>query len=227
MNNRFDRCEKLFGNDFKKIQNTKILILGVGGVGGFCLDCLYKTGVKKITIVDNDIFDITNQNRQIGAENVGAVKVETLAKKYLGVTPLIKKIDEKWCKEFDFGKFDIVIDAIDDMKAKVALVNNISLATPKPYLISSMGSAKKLNPTKIKATSIWKTHTDKLAKKFRYELKKSGFKGDFLVIFSDEEAKCQEMGSFIGVTGTFGLTLCASTIKQIISKKTTNISKHI
>ena len=106
-------------------------------------------------------------------------------------------------------EFDIVIDAIDDMRAKVAVANSV-----KNILISSMGSAKKLDPTKIKVTSIWKTHTDKLAKKFRYELKKSGFKGDFLVIFSDEEAQCEEMGSFVGVTGAFGLTLCAIAINS-------------
>ncbi len=207
---RFDRCQKLFGDRFEKIQNTKILLLGVGGVGGFCLDCLYRSGVKNITIVDDDTFDITNQNRQIGASAVGAVKVSVLAKKYAGVKAIETKIDEAWCEQFDFDEFDIVIDAIDDMRAKVAVANSV-----KKIFISSMGSAKKLNPTKIKVTSIWKTHTDKLAKKFRYELKKSGFKGDFLVVFSDEESQSKEMGSFVGVTGSFGLALCATTINKI------------
>jgi len=73
---RFERCRMLMGDDFEKLRKAKILLLGVGGVGGFCLDCLVRSGVEDITIVDFDRFDITNQNRQIGSEKVGAVKVD-------------------------------------------------------------------------------------------------------------------------------------------------------
>ncbi len=208
---RFTRCKILFENDFEKIQNAKILLLGVGGVGGFCLEALYRTGVKNITIVDFDTFDVTNQNRQLGSENIGAVKVDTLRKNREEIEAINVKITPEWIEDFDFDKFDLVIDAIDDMRAKVAIANRCS-----QKLISSMGGAKKLDPTLIQIASIWKTHGDGLAKKFRYELKKSDFSKNFDVVFSPENPKCQGLGSFIGVTGSFGLTLASLAIKKII-----------
>ncbi len=208
---RFTRCKIIFGDDFDKIRNSKILLLGVGGVGGFCLDALYRSGVKNITIIDFDIFDITNQNRQIGSENIDKVKVEVLQEKYDGIEALKLKVTQEWVEDFNFEPYDLVIDAIDDMKAKVALANKCS-----HKLISSTGGAKKLDPTCIQTSSVWKTHGDALAKKFRYELKKSGFSGDFDVVFSDEPPLCKELGSFVGVTGSFGLTLASLALKKII-----------
>ncbi len=209
---RFDRCRLLFDKDFSKIQNSNILLLGVGGVGGVCLDALFRTGVKHITIVDFDIFEVTNQNRQIGSENLGDIKVDAMSKIYNGINALHVKITPEWVDEFDFDKFDLVIDAIDDMKAKVAIAHKCS-----HKLISSMGGAKKIDPTCIQISSVWKTHTDGLAKKFRYELKKSNFNRDFEVIFSDEQPQCKGLGSFIGVTGSFGLALASLAIKKIIN----------
>ena len=178
---RFDRCKKLFSK-FEKLQNLKILIAGVGGVGGYALECLYRSGVKNITIIDYDRFDITNQNRQIGSEYIGEKKVEVLARLYPGITPIDRKLTPENIKEIDFNKYDIVIDAIDDIKAKISLI-----ISAYPKIISSMGAAKRIDPTKIKIDSIWKTQTDPFAKKIRYELKKSGFRGDFKVIFSTEK----------------------------------------
>jgi tRNA A37 threonylcarbamoyladenosine dehydratase len=209
---RFARSRSIFGSDFDKLQSSKILLLGVGGVGGFCLDCLFRSGVQDITIVDHDSFDITNQNRQIGSEAVDAVKVVHLKTIYPTVKALHDKVTKEWCEGFDFSPFDLVIDAIDDMPAKVALAHKAG-----DKLISSTGGAKKLDPTKIEMRSIWKTHGDALAKKFRYELKKSGFGGDFPVAFSPEEPKCKDLGSFVGVTGAFGLALCSKAIEEIIS----------
>ncbi len=210
---RFDRCRLLFDKDFEKIQNAKVLLLGVGGVGSFALDCLYRSGIGDITIVDFDRYDITNQNRQIGSEEVGAIKVERLAKLYPGIKAINAKVDAKWIEEFDFSPYDIVIDAIDDTKAKIALAHKCHTK-----LLSSMGSAKKCDPTRIEAASIWKTYGDPYAKKIRYELKKSGFDKDFLVIFSPESPKCKEKGSFVAVTGSFGLALCAKAIEKITEK---------
>ena len=207
---RYSRVRSLLGDDFERLHAAKVLLLGVGGVGGFCLDCLIRSGVKDITIVDFDIFEESNQNRQIGSENTGALKVAHLKTLYPNVHAIEARITSEWCETFDFTPYDLVIDAIDDMKAKVALAHKVS-----DKLISSTGGAKKLDPTKIELTSIWKTHGDPLAKKFRYELKKSGFKGDFMVAFSAEEAKCKELGSFVGVTGAFGLTLCAAAVKKL------------
>jgi tRNA A37 threonylcarbamoyladenosine dehydratase len=207
---RFTRSKILFGDDFVKLQNAKVLLFGVGGVGGFCLDCLFRSGLQDITIVDFDTFDVTNQNRQIGSEAVDAVKVEHLKTLYPTVNTLQQKVTKAWCEEFDFAPFDLVIDAIDDMPSKVALAHKVH-----HKLVSSTGGAKKLDPTKIQIASIWKTHGDAMAKKFRYELKKSGFKGDFPVAFSPEEAKCTDLGSFVGVTGSFGLAICSKVVKEI------------
>ncbi len=212
MDLRYSRVKSLLGDDFSKLQDAKVLLLGVGGVGGFCLDCLVRTGVKDITIVDFDTFEESNQNRQIGSESLGSVKVEHLQKLYPCVSTINIKITPQWCEDFDFSPFDLVIDAIDDMKAKVSIAHKVH-----EKLISAMGGAKKLDPTKVELTSIWKTHGDPLAKKFRYELKKSGFDKDFLVVFSSEISHCKDLGSFVGVTGTVGLTLCSGAIKKLCS----------
>ncbi len=210
---RYERCRTLFGEDFAKIQKAKILLLGVGGVGSFALDCLYRSGVRDITIVDFDTYDITNQNRQIGSEHLGQKKVEVLERLYPGIKKIEAKIDNEWVENFDFSPYDLVLDAIDDTKAKVALAKKCA-----PKLISATGSAKKCDPTQIRADSIWKTYGDPFAKKLRSELKRSGFTGDFLAIFSPEPPKCKEKGSFVGVTGAFGLTLCAKTLEKIVNE---------
>lgn len=211
---RHERTKSLFGDDFSKLQNAKILLLGVGGVGGHCLDCLSRSGVEHITIVDFDTYDESNQNRQMWSElHKGEVKVEALKKHYPHVEIINAKIDEQWVWDFDFEPYDIVLDAIDDTKAKLALAQ-------KCYkkLISSFGSAKRLDPTKVHVDDISKSHGDRFGSKIRYELKKRGFKKKYRVIFSTEHAKVKEKGSFVGVTGTFGLVMCSEAIKTIISK---------
>ena len=208
---KFDRCKKLFGDDFEKLQNAKVLVLGVGGVGGMVVDCLARSGIGEITIVDNDYFDITNQNRQLYSENLNQSKVEVFAKKYPNITPLHEKITKEWVDSFDFDNFDVIVDAIDDIPAKVEVAKKCH-----DKLISSMGSAKRIDPSCIEVKDIWKTYGDKLAKKFRYELKKAGFSGKFDVVFSTEEPKCKELGSFIGVTGSFGLTICSLVVRKLI-----------
>ena len=210
---RYERCRMLFGDDHEKLVKAKILLLGVGGVGGFCLDCLFRTGITDITIVDFDTFDETNRNRQIGSDAVGEVKVRHLAELYPTVTPIEAKIDAAWVERFDFGPYDLVLDAIDDIRAKIALAHKTW-----PKLISATGGARKVDPTKIEIASIWKTHGDPFARKIRYELKRSGFKGDFLALFSPEEPKCTTKGSFVGVTGAFGLAMCSAAVQKLLEK---------
>lgn len=212
---RFQRCQKLFGEDYTKIQNAKILLFGVGGVGGHCLDALYRTGIKDITIIDFDTYEISNQNRQLGSDNIGASKVKTLMDIYKGIKGFDLKVTPEWIEAFDFSPYDVVIDAIDDIPAKVAIAQKAH-----KKLISSMGGAKRIDPTKIRISSIWKTHGDGFAKKFRYELKKVGFKKKFDVIFSEElpVATCKELGSFVGVTGSFGLFIASHTIAKVLKQ---------
>lgn len=212
---RYDRTLKLFGEEnFSKFKNTKLILLGVGGVGSFALDSLYRTGITNITIVDFDTYEESNLNRQMGSEgNIGRIKVEALKEKYPEIEIIHQKIDEKWVDEFDFSSFDYILDAIDDIRPKVRLIQ-------KYYskLISTSGSAKRIDPSKIEYISIWDTYNDPFIRKIRYELKKRGFKKKFKVIFSGENPLCIEKGSFEGVTGSFGFMMASITIKKIIMK---------
>jgi len=196
-----------------KIQSAKVLILGVGGVGSYALDCLYRSGVKDITILDYDTYDETNQNRQIGSEAVGESKIDTLVKLYPGIQAIHQQMTMAWVESFDFSPYDIIIDAADTTKVKIELAK-------KEYkkLIMSVGSAKRFETNKIEVASIWKTHGDALARKIRNELKKAKFDRNFTVIFSPEEDKCKEKGSCVAVTGAFGLTICSEVIKRILKK---------
>lgn len=210
---RFERCQMLFGDNFSKIQQAKIIILGVGGVGSYALDCLYRSGVSDITIVDFDKFDITNQNRQIGSEAVGSYKVEHLQTIYQGIKIINQKIDIEWVKNTDLDEYDLILDAIDDIKPKVELIKRYY-----KKLISSGGSAKKTDPTQIEYISLWKTTNDPFLRKIRTMLKKDKFDKNFKVIFSSEVPKIVSKGSFVGVTGSFGLTMCSIAIDKIINK---------
>ena len=211
---RFTRSRWLFGESFKKLQNAKVLVCGCGGVGGAVIECLYRSGAVNLSVIDCDKFDITNQNRQLGSENLNDKKCEVFAKKFNAITPIFAKIDDEFLENFDISKFDFVIDAIDDIRAKIALAKLCYKKNVK--FISSLGAAKRLDPTKIKIASIWKTHNDPFAKKIRYELKKSGFKGDFKCVFSEEEPKCEKLGSFMGVTASFGLTIASFVVSDLI-----------
>ncbi|HHC11038.1 MAG TPA: tRNA threonylcarbamoyladenosine dehydratase [Campylobacterales bacterium] len=209
---RFERCRMLFGDDnFAKLQKSKILILGVGGVGSYALDCLYRSGVNDITIIDYDIYDKTNQNRQIGSEAIGEYKTDTLKKLYPTITAINQKMDMAWVEEFDFEPYDLIIDSADTTRVKIELAKKVY-----KKLIMSTGSAKRFDTSKIEVASIWKTSGDALARKIRNELKKTKFDRNFTVVFSPEEDKCKDKGSCVAVTGAFGLTICSEAIKKIL-----------
>ncbi|WP_456432623.1 tRNA threonylcarbamoyladenosine dehydratase [Nitratifractor sp.] len=212
---RFDRCRMLFGEeDFAKLQKAKILILGVGGVGSYALDCLYRTGMQDITIVDYDTYEESNRNRQIGSDcAVGECKVSTLATLYPGIQTIRQKMDIAWVESFDFEPYDLVIDACDTTRVKIELAKRCY-----PKLIMSLGSAKRIDASQVQVASIWKTHGDALARKIRNELKRARFDRNFTVVFSPEEPRCKEKGSFVGVTGTFGLTICSEAVKRILGQ---------
>jgi tRNA A37 threonylcarbamoyladenosine dehydratase len=208
---KYDRIELLLKDNFSKLQDANIILLGVGGVGSFCLDCLYRSGVKNITIVDFDSYDESNQNRQMWSElHLNESKVFSLQSHYPEIKTIEKRIDEQWVWDFDFDEYDLVLDAIDDRFAKLALAQKCH-----KKLISSFGSAKRLDPTKVEVADIWKTYGDKFGSKIRYELRKRGFKKKYTAIFSSEEALTKEKGSFMGVTATFGLAMCAEAIKKL------------
>ncbi len=209
---KHDRLKLLFEDDFSKLQNAKIILLGVGGVGSFCLDCLFRTGITDVTIVDFDTYDDSNQNRQMWSElHENEFKVDALKKHYPEVKIINKRIDEQWVWDFDFDEYDLVLDAIDDTKAKLAIAQKCH-----KKLISSFGGAKRIDASAVKVDDIWKTYGDKFGSKIRYELRKRGFKKKYKVIFSSEEARVKEKGSFMGVTATFGLMMCSEAVKKIL-----------
>ncbi len=211
---RFERSRMLFGDSFGEIEKAKILLLGVGGVGSYCLDCLYRTGVRDITIIDFDTYDESNQNRQMWSEHhCGESKVLSLKEHYPEIVVIEKRIDAEWVHEFDFEPYDLVLDAIDDTQAKLALAQ-------KCYkkLISATGSAKRMDPTKIEVATIWKTHGDRFASKIRYELKKRRFTKKYPVIFSSEAPHVKVKGSFMAVTAAFGLAMCSVAVKKLTEK---------
>lgn len=211
---RYTRSRIIFGSHFEKMQNTKVLIFGVGGVGGYAIDALYRSGITQLTIVDKDVFDITNQNRQIGSEAIGEVKVFALAKLYQGITPIHAQVNEEFLQTLNFDEFDYIVDAIDDINAKILLAQKAQGRRFGTY-ISSTGSAKKLNPLMIKVSGIWKSYGDKFARKFRENLKKQRFRGNFKVIFSDEVPNCKNLGSCNVVTGSFGLQIASEILRDI------------
>ncbi len=208
------RTRMLLGDGFEKLKDANILLLGVGGVGSYCLDCLYRSGVRQITIVDFDVYDESNQNRQMHSEHhIGESKVASLLTHYPEIKGIEKQIDIAWVETFDFEPYDLILDAIDDRHAKIALAQ-------KCYkkLISATGSAKRIDPTKIEVSTIWKTHGDKFAAKIRYELRKRRFNKKYPVIFSSEPPLVKDKGSFMAVTASFGLTMCSVAIQKILEK---------
>ena len=214
---RFSRSRLLFGEDFARLQSAKILICGCGGVGGAVIEALYRSGAVSLSVIDCDRFEITNQNRQFGSEHVGELKCEVFARKFKGITPIVARIGEEFLSKFDLAQFDFVIDAIDDVSAKIALALRCSEAGAG--FVSSMGGAKRLDPSRIEIRSIWRTQGDPLARKIRYELRKRGFAGDFDVVCSNEPPRVKSMGSFMGVTASFGLFIASYVVRRLIGER--------
>lgn len=214
---RYTRVRWLLGEqDFERLERTKVLLFGLGGVGGMCVDAMFRTGFKDFTLIDADSFETTNLNRQLHSENLGENKAEVFARIY-GAKGIVARVDEDFLDSFKLNEFDLIIDAIDDIPAKVALASRVN--TQRQIFISSTGGARKLDPTRIKIAPLYKTHGDALAKKFRYELKKTGLKGDFDVVYSDEKPLCKDLGSFMGVTASFGLALASLAVRKVLGKK--------
>ena len=214
---RYTRSRMLFGSSFEQIQSKTAVVMGVGGVGSFVVDCLYRSGLTQITIIDDDCFDITNQNRQIGSEHINQPKVQVLAKLYAGITPIQQNVNQNFLESFNLLAFDYIVDAIDDLNAKIHIAKRAS-TKPMGKFIASTGSAKKLNPLYIKVDNIWKSYGDKFARKFREGLKKAEVKTPFKVVFSPEVPKCKNLGSFSAVTASFGLTIASEIIQDILKE---------
>ncbi|MBR5140336.1 MAG: tRNA threonylcarbamoyladenosine dehydratase [Clostridia bacterium] len=177
------RTELLLGEDgIDRLRNARIIIFGVGGVGGYALEALVRSGVERIALVDADTVSVSNINRQIIAtvNTVGMPKVEAARDRALSINPDAEITlfpifyEEKNEKEIDLSSYDYVIDAIDTVTSKLRLIENAGSAGVP--IISSMGAGNKLDPTAFKVADIYKTSVCPLARVIRTELKRRGIK---------------------------------------------------
>ena len=190
--NRFQRTEALLGADsIDKLKNSSVAIFGIGGVGGYVTEALARSGVGHFLLVDSDDVDITNINRQIIAlsSTVGRSKVEVMKERILDINDKAD-VEIRKCfylpenaHEFDFSKYDYIVDAVDTVTAKINIISKAKECGVK--IISAMGAGNKLDPTAFKVADISKTKVCPLAKVMRYELKKRGIKG-VKVVYSEE-----------------------------------------
>ena len=174
------------------LNSTEVIVFGVGGVGSWCAEALVRSGIHRISLVDSDVICITNVNRQLQAttKNVGKSKVNELRDRLLEINPkaeinaIHSVYDESTKENFDLNQYDYVIDAIDSLTPKVDLIQTAMESSATLY--SSMGAGNKIDPTRIQKSSIWKTEVCGLSRAVRKKLRRSDFKGDFEVVYSDE-----------------------------------------
>ena len=189
------RTELLLGEAaMKKLADAHVIIFGIGGVGGYVLEALVRSGVGKITAVDADTVSVSNINRQIIAttKNVGKLKVDAARERAAEINPDIEFTalpifySDENASEINLEDYDYVIDAIDTVKSKISLIVN---ATKKNVpIISSMGAGNKLDPTRFKVSDVYKTSVCPLARVMRTELKKQGIK-KLKCVYSEEPPK--------------------------------------
>ncbi|MBR1390475.1 MAG: tRNA threonylcarbamoyladenosine dehydratase [Lachnospiraceae bacterium] len=193
MLNQFSRTELLFGKEaMEKLQQATVAVFGIGGVGGYTVEALARSGVGQLVLVDDDKVCLTNVNRQIIAtrETIGKYKVEVMRDRVLSINPRAV-VEAKRCfflpetqDEFDFSAYDYVVDAVDTVTAKIELVLQAQAAgTP---IISSMGAGNKLDPTAFEVADLYETSVCPLAKVMRRELKKRNVK-QLKVVYSKEK----------------------------------------
>jgi tRNA A37 threonylcarbamoyladenosine dehydratase len=189
----FQRTELLLGPEtMDALWKTRVILFGVGGVGSWCAEALVRSGIGHLAIVDSDCVCITNVNRQLQAlpGTVGRIKVEVLAQRLRDISPAadIKVFpiayDESTADSFDMQSYDYVLDAIDSLSHKLGLIRKaLSLGC---RLYSSMGASARLDPTKVRTGSLWKTRDCPLAMRVRKRLRRHGITTAITVVYSEE-----------------------------------------
>lgn len=194
MDNYFSREELLIGKDaIEVLKNSRVAVFGVGGVGGFVVEVLARCGVGTIDVIDNDVVDPSNINRQIiaTADTIGQEKVNVVEQRIKSINPnaVVNKhrcfFLPETAKDFDFTRFDYVVDAIDTVSGKIEIILQAKKAGVP--VISCMGAGNKLDPTAFVVTDIYKTSVCPLARVMRQKLKKLGVQ-DLKVVYSTEKA---------------------------------------
>lgn len=233
----FSRSEMLIGEEgLKKLKESKVAVFGIGGVGSYTVEALARSGVGKLVLVDHDEVCVSNINRQIHAtsKTVGQSKAELMKARVLEINPNIEVIAYKEMYTAETASklldesYDYVVDAIDMVTSKIDLIERTkAMGIP---IISAMGAANKLDPTKLVVTDIYKTSMCPLAKVMRSELRKKGIK-KLKVVYSTEQpikpnqnlvhggagaGRRQTPGSMVFVTATSGLIIGAEVIRDLL-----------
>ena len=224
-----DRILKILSNeDLDKIKNLNFLIVGVGGVGGYALEALVRSGVKNITIIDKDTIDESNLNRQIitSTANIGNNKVEESKKRALSINKDININTINIFLEKDNLKailedinIDYIIDACDTVTAKIELINYAKLNHIN--IITCLGTGNRLNPEDLTITTLDKTYNDPLGKVLRKELIEEKIKGKIIVCWSKElpiKTKDRTPGSMMFVPASAGILISSYIIRKTINK---------
>ncbi len=220
-----DRTRLLLGDEAVEIlRNSRVAIFGIGGVGGHVCEALVRSGVGHFDIIDRDVVDVTNINRQIIAlhSNIGRPKVEVMKERMLDINPSVE-VRARECfflpdtaDEFDFSEYDYVVDAVDTVTAKLEIISRAyRLGVP---VISAMGAGNKVNPAGFKVVDIYDTKVCPLARVMRRELKKRGI-DSLKVVYSEEEPIKSEAGfpaSCAFVPSVAGLVMAGEVIRDLI-----------
>ncbi len=231
MESYFDRTIQALGQEvFDRLQSVRVILFGAGGVGGWCAEALVRSGVKHLTIVDFDVVNPSNINRQVVAtrDNIGAPKVKELQKRLLAINPdaEITTINQRYSAQtaetFDFNSYDYVLDAIDSVKDKALLLYRASLS--RATVFASMGAGRKMDTTAVRVTAFKKVEGCPLARAVRHQLKDlqlqtSNFQlptSNILCVWSPELSSAS--GTLAPVVMTFGSALANFVIRDIASQ---------
>ena len=217
MEDAFSRSAALLGAEaMARLAAARVLVVGVGGVGGWCAEALVRTGVGHIAVMDDDVVAESNLNRQCPATvaAIGRMKVDAMRERLLAINPVVDVYAraERFTGEEDIGGYDVVVDAIDSVDCKAALI--LKAAEMNTPIVSSMGAALRTDPTRVKVTRFAKVAGDGLARALRRRLRDAGGAiPEFECVWSDEPPLgCESRGSLMQVTATFGMCLAAKVV---------------
>lgn len=226
MLNQFARTELLLGKEaMEKLHRAHVAVFGIGGVGGYIVEALVRSGVGNFDLIDSDKVSLTNINRQIIATNetIGRYKVDVMKERMLSINPDVK-VNTHQCfylpenaDEFDLGRFSYVADAVDTVTAKIELILQAQkVGTP---IISCMGTGNKLNPMQLEIADIYQTSVCPLAKVMRRELRKRGVQKLKVLYSGEEPMKIHQAvpGSVSFVPSAAGLIIASEIIKDIVA----------